>query len=110
MEAAALLESVLDALGDENSRRKCDEREHIAQSVGAADQQTQRDFDPPDFDGSPESRLPDIPQAFFKPAAAQNKNVALLNAIAPYLRSERAAKMESAIKAIQVLGIISAIK
>lgn len=89
--------------------QSADAIKHIAQSVGAADQQTQHDFDPPGFDGSPESRLPDIPQAFFKPAA-QNKNVALLNAIAPYLRSERAAKMESAIKAIQVLGIISAIK
>ncbi len=90
--------------------QSADAIKHIAQSVGAADQHTQHDFDPPDFDGSPESRLPDIPQAFFKPAAAQNKNVALLNAIAPYLRSERAAKMESAIKAIRVLGIISAIK
>lgn len=90
--------------------QSADAIKHIAQSVGAADQQTQHDFDPPDFDGSPESRLPDISQAFFKPAAAQNKNVALLNAITPYLRSERAAKMESAIKAIRVLGIISAIK
>ena len=40
----------------------------------------------------------------------QDKNVALLNALAPYMRVERAAKIESAIKAIRVIGMISSLK
>lgn len=40
----------------------------------------------------------------------QDKNIALLNALAPYMRVERAAKIESAIKAIRVIGMISSLK
>lgn len=40
----------------------------------------------------------------------RDKNVALLNAIAPYMRAERAAKISSAIKAIRVIGMISSLK
>lgn len=40
----------------------------------------------------------------------QDKNVALLNALTPYMRSERAAKIGSAIKAIRVIGMLSSLK
>jgi len=41
---------------------------------------------------------------------ADNKNIALLRAITPYLRPSRAGKIESAIKAIQVISMISSLK
>lgn len=39
-----------------------------------------------------------------------NKNIALLNAIRPYMRKERSDKISSAIKAIQVISILSNLK
>ena len=42
--------------------------------------------------------------------STNNKNIALLNAITPYMRESRATKINSAIKAIQVINILSSLQ
>lgn len=42
--------------------------------------------------------------------SGNNKNIVLLNAIRPYMRKERSDKIGSAIKAIQVINILSNLK
>ena len=49
-------------------------------------------------------------QKIMKGSHSQSKNIALLHAITPYMRKERATKIDSAIKAIQVLSILNTLK
>lgn len=49
-------------------------------------------------------------QKMMQGSQSQSKNIALLNAITPYMRKERATKINSAIKAIQVLSLLNTLR
>lgn len=46
----------------------------------------------------------------FMSGMANNKNINLLNAIAPYMSKNRAAKLGSAIKAIRMINVLNSMK